>query len=515
MSNERTGGARPAEHEVRPVDPKSADAANLRSLAERFHAEVERPFRSDPRTFSTSERIDPRREIARRAESFSLNLREYWAYAVGYANDTYRYGSKAGERELRELNSSLKDVDRKLDTQLQKWEEATSPFTDHYEVGEIFSAGQDLLVTLRNAAKQHAVPETVRVDDPQRVAEAGFDMAIGAALAGLSKQIGDRLSALGSGHTVERITMSSQTSDTLKLAATDRAAEKLKSAAASAETFRDSFVKEPWTGDRILALQTTSRELSEKLRAESLPADAINALETQRDQIERVLESLRGVIDAVPKSAAEQQRIQDARDAVSGLDRKLKMFALTPEARAEVLKDRAAAAKAVAELEAPFLKGALEVVKTRAADSQGRFDLYTQRLDEARADAKKDQTAYWETLQGQFLGEIEALLPDLRKELGTALDLTDALKEWKKQLAPKVTLDPAGLQNAATSLLRAIDACSARTELAMGRSAGDPTVMAALRDELNSGLAAIRESVAKDLTFLFKSGIFGRREMLT
>jgi hypothetical protein len=59
-------------------------------------------------------------------------------------------------------------------------------------------------------------------------------------------------------------------------------------------------------------------------------------------------------------------------------------------------------------------------------------------------------------------------------------------------------------------VLQTIDACSSRAQLALGHSVSDAAVLAALRDELNAGLGAIRETVAHDLAFLFKSGVFGR-----
>src|SRR5208283_2329683 len=107
-----------------------------------------------------------------------------------------------------EINNKLTETDEKLKSQLAKWEEVTSPYSDHYQTDEIYNAAHELRRTVESGM------EKINFDamggdrtDPVSQAKVLYSLRLTGALAGIAERINNRLGTLAAGKTVELVTM--------------------------------------------------------------------------------------------------------------------------------------------------------------------------------------------------------------------------------------------------------------------------------------------------------------------
>jgi hypothetical protein len=487
------------EHLVHPIDRNSPDAANLRSLSGRITGTSER-YLAGSGTFE--QRL---REVAGRAKEFSLDLGQYWSHSVNFARDGYVYGIGADTKRLNTLTDALKTLSSNLDRQITTFEEATSPYTDAYDVGKIYAAGDELLKTIGAAMAERKAPENISVTDAQQVSEASFNLTIGSALAGLLEQVGARLQALGAGQPVARVVMPEQTRQIVDRAETDLQGDKLTAQVKDALALHDTL-KDKCSEQSVTAMWASQTDLLGKIRTAS--ADDKPKLQAEFSKAGEFLDAFGAAIDEVKKTPGQTLSIKNARDAITAIDRRLTTAKMTDQERAATMADRDTAAKALLDLQMPFLSAAVAQADSDATDAQDRVDAYQERLDDAKTAAAHDPADYWRDLKKSFLREVGALSTKVSKNLDGAFDsdFSAQLKDWNTQLA-KTPPNAGKLRDAASSLLETIEVYTTRSELILRQLDAGPAA-AQVQDELHSGLAAIRESVAKELQFLFDNGAF-------
>jgi uncharacterized protein (DUF2164 family) len=207
----------------------------------------------------------------------------------------------------------------------------------------------------------------------------------------------------------------------------------------------------------------------------------------------------------------EARQIQDARNALIDVTQDLdSLRRRTSEEHKALVEKFKQTADSLFSLEDPFLGAAREAVKREAQDSQDRLDAYQQGLEDARSMVGTKAASYWREVKGDFLIEIEAVAgKELKNRLNKAFDANFAgqLKAWKDEAA-KTRLDPVKLQKIATNLVETIYTYSKRVYFALNNL--DRHEVQQIQDKLNCGLAAIQESVTKELKFLFDHAAFDR-----
>jgi hypothetical protein len=274
-------GVRPPEHVVHPLDPRSKEAGILRAVGDQFKKESQNFFEKNP--------ADKLRKYADEAGEYALDLMGYWSRGLNFATDSYIYGGRGDKNQLVKLTAPLKEIGRKLESQLKTWEEVTSPYADSYDEGKIYDTARELLGTITRAL---TIAKPDIPGDEQENEESSFNSLISSFLTGLSGEIGKRLGQLGAGRAVEPVTMSSQTREVIERAGKDSALEPIAGNAKEARDFRDDFLKNDSKAKR-LELQ----DIREKLRNPALSGKERGILAEERMKAKKILEKIERAID--------------------------------------------------------------------------------------------------------------------------------------------------------------------------------------------------------------------------
>lgn len=504
----------PAEEPVkRGIDPSRRP--ELHELAVRFseHAEAFRKSDGLEVAGTRGARIEGAR-LSAEAADYSLNLHGYWSYVLRRATDGYLYyaeGTAANKSGLDRLNGSLEAVDRQLTARLQTWEEATSPYGDRYDADEIRKSARDLLTTIQQAGAR--VAEQLQSEsDLSNTKNALFLETVRHGLSGLSDQIAQRLGALAAGSAVERVTITSRTRQLLERAERNPGFDQIAALAQHAQALRDGL-RDRYTPENVARLLARQTELAATLNDRALSVEDRRKLTEEQAALDRDLELFHEAIDNVRKSGSARDEIQEARDNLANLNKKL-INQTDSKTRASLAKEANAAAEKLMEVEVKekYLAAATKAAQSLAHDSQTRLESYKQSQEDALgalANAK-EPASYWRELKAKFLSEVESAADRKRRRL---LDdafnsgFAEQLQKWRDE-QNRDRLNPVKLQDIASGLIETADSYAKRAELALKDL--DPALVQQIRDDLDCGLAAIRDTVTKELGFLFDNGAFDR-----
>jgi hypothetical protein len=444
--------------------------------------------------------------VSRSAGDYSLDLHRYWSFAGRVANDEYLGSFGGSAQHLQGLNDYFSKVDRQLDKPLAAWEKATSPFADHYDADSVKEAASRLLDTLKSVDNYLAArfDGITKLADKKSQKEGGFEIRLRLGVGALSEQIGQRLAALGAGDTVDRVSMSSQTQQLLERSGKDPALEAFTKESVMVQGRLDALKADPMK--KMGEMRARQLEIVEE-RVSKTKETAV--LDEENLRLDRALYSLQKELDAVNKPIRDQRKIGEARDRLGEL-RKTLTRKLSPEERTSAKEEYKNFAATLARLEEPFLALAAQAADQEIQDIKYKGEAYKQGLENARgafAEAK-NSSDYWNGLKTELLSTVEvAGGKDLRNLVNNSFvaDLAGQLKAWRNEQA-EIRLDPAKLQDRAAKLLETVNAYSLRATTALKNL--DPGLAAPVQDRLNCGLAALRESVTKELKFLFDHGAF-------
>lgn len=503
----------PDEHVVHPLDPASKEASILGRVGEQLKNDATEYFNSyltvkGPVESSQAKAL----KIAERAGDFSLNLQDYWKSSLNSFTDKYVYEAGADRKRLDELLQPLREASSKLEPQLKRWEELTSPYADRYDEGAIYTAAHDLMGTLRDALKK-ARPGDGLLMDPQYKAESIFLGDVCSSLSGLSEQIGIRVIKLSEGEVVKPVTISAQTQEAMERARKDPADEKIADQATSDQEIRDDF-QTKFTEDNLLKMRQELIQIREQLCDEKLADDRLNSLKKSQDEIIQTLKRFATECANAKKGTAlrdaERFKIDDARIKLNKLTN-----SLSPQMdlndRQSTVDEAKALAVNLSNLEKKLLNIVSQSTEQAANESQTRLDDYRQSLNDARSAVGKNISDYWARAKSDFLDDVEANADKkLRGTLEKAFDadFRELLSDWKGEVtAPKV--DPAKVQELASTILQTTESYSIRAEgilLAADALAADadrPSLRPVL-DRLNCSMTAIREAIANQLQSLLQ-----------
>ena len=490
------------DHVVKPIDRTSKEALVLKRVGEELHTDATKHFEG----LGAAER-DIMKPIAERAKDFALNLPEYWKSSLNSFIDKYTYEGRGDRAQLEVWTAELGSLSAELEPELKTWEELTSPYSDHYDEGAIYTAAHQLLDSLRRASEKFQHPKE-KLNDPQWIAEAALVDRIRSAVSGLSEQIGSRLLALADGKVVPPVTISAQTQEAMLRALQDPAGKRLADEAASAHQFHDDF-KTKFKEDGLLQMREDLIEIYEQMVDDKLPKDAKAALETSAKAIEESLKEFRkarlqGLEEArVPGRDAKYLALRNAEgDLITMTERINKK--MEPAERTALVADAKLAAAALAALEKPFLDPAAKIAAQAAQDSAERFSAYDQCLKDATSNIGKDLSGFWDTAKRDFLDTVEANSDDaqLKRTLDKAFDANfgSSLSTWKSLVG--AGKDFAAIEKQASEILRTTESYSIRADGLVKAANADPVALQPILDRLNASLVAIREKVANQLKAL-------------
>jgi hypothetical protein len=497
-------GAAPApDHVVHPIDRTSKEAGVLKRVGEELVKDATRHLESMGEF--TRETMKP---IAERAKDFALNLPEYWKSSLNSFTDRYTYESAGDRAQLAVWSAELGSLSAELEPELKKWEELTSPYSDRYDEGAIYTTAHQLLDSLRRASEKFQHPKE-NLQDPQWIAEAKLIDRVRSAVSGLSEQIGSRLLALADGIVVPPVTISAQTQEAMLRALQDPAGKRLADEAASAHQFREDF-KTKFKEDGLLKMREDLIRINEQMVDEKLPKDAKAALEAAGKAIEESLKEFRkarlqGLEEArVPGRDAKFLALRNAEGDLISTTEKIRAKKMEPAERTATVADARAKAAALAVLEKPFLDPAAKIAAQAAQDSAERLSAYDQSLKEATSNIGKDLSGFWDSAKRDFLDTVESNSDDaqLKRTLDKAFDANfgKTLSTWRDLIGAGKEF--AAIEKQASEILRTTDSYSTRAEGLVKAANADPTAMQPVLDRLNASLVAIREKVANQLKAL-------------
>jgi hypothetical protein len=495
------------EHNVTPIDKNSEQAAGLKVVGEQFKKHEKTLFRDIYSDRFLSER-------AGEAKNFSFSLNRFWKYSRESAESAYRYDiryDKTRAEWFDKTDTSLKEIDQRLATELARWEELTSPFTDRYEANEIYNTAHDLRRIIERGV------EKLKSDgNQQSKAQQDYALAISSALAGLSEQIGGRLSALAEGKTVELATMSRAANELVERAAKDRISDSI---ATEMNETRDFLVAFTAIESQPEQTKLWGQRLDSEIAGlnQDLPVQKRQEALRDREKAAKALEVFGAALDKVDMTATQKKEIVDLRIAVADQDRFL--VAHRAEFGAQELQTlrgkRDGLVTALIDAEFKFHQQAGKAVIFAAENAQDRNNMYQELVKNAKTAATEDPQSCWRKVKATFLEGVEALSGrELSKNFEKAFDsdLTGKFKKWNDESSKK-TLNPAKLQEVASDLEAIITSYSRRADVSVREVAATalPEVAAALReagDRLQAGLTALRAVMAGRLRTLFVNGAF-------
>jgi hypothetical protein len=477
----------PPEHIIHPIKRGTKEATLLRRVGEQLHAESTDFFKE-----LQAGEMSMMRPFADRASGFSLKLADYWHGSIQLASERYLL-EHAGEKAwLDKQNVAIADVSPRIESALSKWTDVTSPFTDHYDEGAIYSAARLVLDAVR------AGSERVREDpnekrailaDKQLLAETIFNHRIHAALTGISDIVGNRLIQVADGKVVPVITIPAQTKETIDRARLDPEADVIRKLVEDAQKTNDDL-------DRKWKL--TKAELAAAL-AEPARKD-IRKLDGYVDKaVRKPIEKTQ-----LDTARAELKKVQTVIASDDGLPADKRMPAAE---RSEVEENLKTAAARLADLEYPYLEGMRKEMEQDLKDAQARADAYRQSLADAKTAIGGKLGEFWRKTKSNFMDDVEAATDGkLREALDKVFDagFGSKLDNWGKLLGADSLL-LADAQSLASEILLSADSYSGRVAMCLRSENADLAVVQEAADSFNAALAALRGSVAQQLENLLKS----------
>jgi hypothetical protein len=504
--------ARPPEHRVEPIKPLSREALLLGSVGEQFKKAAETLYHD----ILSDEALRAR---AVEAQKFSFDLNGFWQYSRDSANNSYRFDKSLDKGWLDRTESSLKDIDKTLATQLAKWEEVTSPFSDHYDIPTIYDTAHELRTTIERGLENIKPPIGIPAG-AQDAAEVAYRYSLSSALAGLSEQISSRLSALAAGK-AELGTLKRQTNELAERAAKDKIGESIVTEANDAQRLQSDFNRNSYTAEKLTTLWTRRLDLELELARKDLTADKRQEVQQEHAKVARDLEVFETGLDLADFPASRKRELRDLRTEIWSQHNAILKgtgYSATELQAKKVKRDRF-----VTDLvgkESPLLKQAGTAVADAANEARDRRELYEQQLEDAKTAAYNDPAGYWRDIKGTFLEGVEAVSgKELRKTLDSdAFDskLANQLNDWNRELK-RTRPDPTRLQELAINLEATMIAYSQRADVALRKEArgadaplpkGDRDALRQAGDALQVGLAALRQTMARNLKFLVEAGTF-------
>lgn len=502
------------EHPVDPIKPK--DRPLLSPIGEQFKTIAENFYHEELESVRRRTEEKDVRARAGEAKNFSFELNRFWQYSRDHANNALRFDKTTDKAWLDKTDTILKGIDDMLATQLATWEEVTSPFSDEYDVNKIYDAARELRTTINfglDTLQPAGMPNATKL-------ELGYRLSLSCALAGLSEQIGSRLSALAAGDpTVKLVTLSRQARELLERAVKDKVGEGIVTEANKAQRLKSDFVNNNYTAEKLTTLWRRHLDLELELKRKDLAPEKRQELQLEHENAARALEVFRTALDLADFSALRKKEITDLREDIKSANQKLgKVAGRSPDELQALRVERDALVTDLIGKEIKFLKEA-GIAVAREGDKAGdRQQLYEQQLNDGKTAAKMDQVSHWSDVKKTFLDAVEVVSG---KELRETLDndafdssLIDQLNDWNKELK-KTSLDPARVQELTSSLAAIITSYSDRAEVALRKeradvalSEEDKTALLEAGDALQAGLSALRVVMAETLKFLLQKGLF-------
>jgi len=484
---------KPPEH-VKPVE--SAKRGELKVLSGELTRRAK--FIFDSVVSPLESRGTDRRRLVDKAAEYRIGLHGYWTFIRSHASDVFVYRSEGKTPELEKLNDSLKQVDKDLAKQLERWAEVSSPYAESYDVTGIKETGKELSDIIRAAGMQlKAQMEVKQSPEADRRNAFRAEMALG--LSGLAEQVGSQMESLGNGETIPNVTIANETAELMIRAGQDDLKFKLEtkfdttSAALDAlEKFTPEFVesklKEHYSiDDQIAVLSETSPEFERLQR-----------------QLEKV--GLLPFFEALaehtgPRGDAE---LTAARDRLTLIKGELKKLKLDPEKRAAYLAERTT-------LLNTMLPKMQTLMEETVRQNTERLDKYQTNLRDSTDDFHDDPYDFWSKTKKKTLSQIEAVAgEETRKKLDEAFvtgDLSDKVGKWTDILTKDAKPDPKAMQSRASDVVTTADKYLERIEGVL-KDADADDALRELKGQLVSALTAIKLSTAEHLTFQFKLGRF-------
>ncbi len=520
-------------HIIHPIDPTRPSAEGLRRRGEEFRADHGKFLEelTNPILRGRDGSVDISfKKITERANDFALNLHEFWKSSLDLFVDRYVYAQ--GDRNWLDamLGGPVRDVTEKLEPQLKKWEELTSPFADRYDEIALEKTARELLDTLREALKEVLEfdnqgnllgpkdPQARGIHDPQYKTEFVFGAQIGSALSGLSAQIGGRLIQLGQGKVVPPVTISGKTQETIDRARKNEAGERVANAETSALQIRDDF--RTFTRDRLFELREGLIKIDNQIAEQNLSGPELDKMKSSETEIINSLKRFSDILGRFSKEAdlpdreLRRKEMIDAQTDFESLSGSISTE-LDPKKRASDVEIAIVKAAALTDLETPFLAVAKREAELAAKNAQHRLSAYKAALYDAKLNMGRDVSRYWDKIESQFLQRIkradknagEALAGKMEKAFDA--DLKNQLAGWDAQLknlhVPPPEADLANMQNLASRILQTADSYSTRAgETILLVESADRSILEELVDWISASLAAICEKIANQLLKLLE-----------
>jgi len=288
----------PHPHVPEPIK-EPTHLADLKALVVEFtHAAG--PERTAPaRGRSAEQRLDPAKLVV----DYRLRLDSFWTdqrATVEAFEQARRDGDPGGYKQLGRDLDKAGVGDAALAGILRDFAAATSPFESGYDAGEILRTGRRVLDAVK----------TVRQQLEKRPLTLSYAAALDGTITAITKQVSDRLSALGAGKTVEAASLENRAAELSKHVAQVAAA-----ATAPMQTAIDALTTRSTVSTTAIGKITDQiNGLKAQVAATTDPTE----LAKLNDKIERLQRNAehhqREIADAMTKVSPLQTRLNDVKE---------------------------------------------------------------------------------------------------------------------------------------------------------------------------------------------------------